>query len=78
MIFIDYALQTFNIRRVWSDNVEDVDEHKEESDQHGHSTRNNFWRNEEAGPGDHNEETRWEIIDVEILEHVTWQYHLYT
>ena len=39
-----------HIGGVGGDNVEDVDEHKEESDEHGHPAWHNLRGNEETGP----------------------------
>ena len=50
---------TLNIRRVRSDNIEDVDEHKEESDQHRHAPGDNLWGYQKAGPGHHHKQPAW-------------------
>ena len=51
--------------------VENIGEHKEESDEHSHSPWDNFWGYEEAGPWHDNEESRGEVVDVQVLELVT-------
>ena len=55
-----------------------VDEHKEESDEHGHPAWHHLWRDEEAYPGHHHKQTRRKIVDVEIFLHVSLQLHLHT
>ena len=56
-----------HIWRVRRHDVEDVDEHEEEGDQHGHPAGDNLGGDEEADPGDHHEQARGQIVDVEIL-----------
>ena len=58
--------------------VEDVDEHEEEGDEHRHSAGDHLGGNEEANPGDHHEEARGQVVNIEILQHVARQSHLQT
>ena len=48
-----------NIVLTW---IENVDEHKEQGDQHGHSTRHDFWWNQKTDPWYHHEQTCKEIF----------------
>ena len=60
---------------VWCHDVEDVDEHEEEGDEHRHPAGHHLGGDQEADPGDNDEKTRGQIVDVEILHHVTLQFH---
>ena len=60
-----------HVGRIGCHDVKDVDEHEEEGDEHRHPAGDHLRGDEEADPGDHHEEARWQVVDVEILQHVT-------
>ena len=52
-----------NIVLTW---IENVDEHKEQGDQHGHSTRHDFWWNQKTDPWYHHEQTCKETMENKL------------
>ena len=67
-----------HIGGVWCHDVEDVDEHEEEGDEHRHPAGDNLRGDQEADPGHHDKQARGQIVNVEILQHVTREPHLQT
>ena len=57
-----------HVGRVVGDGVEDVDQHEEQRDEHGHPPGDHLRRDEEGGPGHHHEEPRGEVVHVQVLE----------
>ena len=61
-----YGSHAFYIWRDIGDSVENVDEHQEERYKEGHTAWHYLWRNQKAHPGDHNEQSTGEVVNVQI------------
>ena len=56
--------------------LENISEDQEECYQHGHPSRDNIGRYQEADPGDDHKQSRWKIVDDQILQNVSLKLHL--
>ena len=52
---------------LWS-YIENVGEHEEQCDEHGHSPRHDFRGDEEASPRHDHKEARRQVVDVQVLQ----------
>jgi len=62
--------EALRLWRVGLDRVVDVDENKEEGDQHRHPARDHLGVDEEADPGDDDKQSRGEVVGNDVEAHL--------
>ena len=75
MILIFLMIRMVSILR-YSPNItyiENVSEHKKQSNEHRHSSGNYFRRHQKAYPRHNHEQSRWQIVNIKILSFVPFK-----